>query len=79
MIFGPDGHAEENETTYSQARALKGSVLLAGAGSIRGLGAAITRRFGRDGRPVVMAGRNEEKLLAAVAEIKADGVDAIRW
>lgn len=38
------------------------SVLVVGVGASRGLGAAIARRFWRAGHPVVIAGRNAEKL-----------------
>ncbi|TCQ99104.1 SDR family NAD(P)-dependent oxidoreductase [Neorhizobium sp. JUb45] len=61
--------------TDRQPETSRGSVLVAGAGSIQGVGAAITRRFGREGHSVLMAGRNEEKLLTAAAELKADGID----
>lgn len=54
--------------------ALRGSVVVAGVGSIRGLGAAVARRFGRGGYPVVIAGRNADKLLATGAELEADGI-----
>jgi NAD(P)-dependent dehydrogenase (short-subunit alcohol dehydrogenase family) len=51
-----------------------GSVLVAGVGAANGLGAAIARRFGREGFPVVIAGRNAEKLAAAEAALKAEGL-----
>jgi len=52
-----------------------GSVLVAGAGSVNGLGAAIARRFAREGFPVVIAGRNAEKLRATQVALNADGLD----
>jgi NAD(P)-dependent dehydrogenase (short-subunit alcohol dehydrogenase family) len=51
-----------------------GSVLVAGVGSAQGLGAAIARRFGREGFPVAIAGRNAEKLSATEAALKAEGL-----
>lgn len=53
----------------------RGSILVAGVGSTRGLGAAIARHFGRQGHPVVMAGRSEAKLLATADELKAEGIN----
>ena len=50
-----------------------GSVLVAGVGALQGLGAAIARRFAREGFPVTIAGRNAEKLAATEAALKADG------
>lgn len=54
--------------------ALGGSIVIAGVGSVRGLGAAIARRFGREGYSVVIAGRNTDKLLATASELEADGI-----
>ena len=53
-----------------------GSVLIVGVGASLGTGAAIARRFTRAGHPVVIAGRNEEKLAATLAELKASGAQA---
>jgi len=50
-----------------------GSVLVAGVGAEQGLGAAIARRFAREGFPVAIAGRNTEKLAATDAALKAEG------
>jgi len=50
-----------------------GSVLVAGVGALEGLGAAIARRFGREGFPVLIAGRNAEKLAGAEAALRAEG------
>ncbi len=50
-----------------------GAVLVVGVGASRGVGAAVARRFAREGHPVVIAGRNAEKLQATGAELKAAG------
>jgi NAD(P)-dependent dehydrogenase (short-subunit alcohol dehydrogenase family) len=50
-----------------------GSVLVAGVGAELGLGAAIARRFAREGFPVAIAGRNAEKLAATAAALTAEG------
>ena len=52
----------------------QGSVLVAGVGALNGLGAAIARRFGREGFPVLIAGRNAEKLQATEAALLAEGL-----
>lgn len=51
-----------------------GSLLVVGVGSGHGLGAAIARRFGQAGYPVLIAGRNAEKLLATEASLREAGV-----
>jgi NAD(P)-dependent dehydrogenase (short-subunit alcohol dehydrogenase family) len=56
-----------------EPRARVGSVLVAGVGASRGLGAAIARRFAAGGYPVVIAGRNAPKLAATLAELEASG------
>jgi NAD(P)-dependent dehydrogenase (short-subunit alcohol dehydrogenase family) len=58
----------------SQPGDTNGSVLVAGVGSVNGLGAAIARRFGREGFRVVIAGRNAEKLQATEAALLAEGL-----
>jgi NAD(P)-dependent dehydrogenase (short-subunit alcohol dehydrogenase family) len=50
------------------------SVLVVGVGATRGLGAALARRFGKGGYPVVIAGRNAQKLEATVSTLKGEGV-----
>ncbi len=50
-----------------------GSVLVAGVGALEGLGAAIARRFGREGYPVLIAGRSADKLAATEAALRAEG------
>lgn len=51
-----------------------GSLLVVGVGASRGLGAAIARRFGVNGYPVTIAGRNAAKLAETEAELKAAGI-----
>jgi NAD(P)-dependent dehydrogenase (short-subunit alcohol dehydrogenase family) len=58
---------EPRETTANS------SVLIVGVGAWRGLGAALARRFARGGHPVVIAGRNAQKLEATAAELKKSG------
>jgi len=50
-----------------------GSVLILGVGAPQGLGAATARVFAAAGHPVVIAGRNEEKLRLAAESIAAVG------
>ena len=49
------------------------SILVVGVGASRGVGAAVARRFAREGWPVAIAGRNEAKLAATAAELEAAG------
>jgi NAD(P)-dependent dehydrogenase (short-subunit alcohol dehydrogenase family) len=51
----------------------QGSVLTLGVGSPRGLGAAVARVFAAEGFPVVIAGRNHDKLRQAAESIAAVG------
>lgn len=53
-----------------------GSVLVVGVGSALGTGAAIAQRFARAGHPVVIAGRNEAKLAATLADLRGAGASA---
>lgn len=55
----------------------KGSVLIVGVGASMGLGAAIARRFAREGYPIAIAGRTPAKLEATLKELKASGTNAI--
>ncbi len=55
---------------------VKGSVLIVGVGASQGLGAAIARRFAREGYPVVIAGRSPDKLEATLGELRASGAKA---
>ena len=50
-----------------------GSVLVVGVGASRGVGGAVARRFAREGHPVVVAGRNAEKLTATAKALEASG------
>jgi len=52
------------------------SVLIVGVGAWHGLGAAVARRFACAGHPVVVAGRNREKLEATARELKKTGAVA---
>jgi NAD(P)-dependent dehydrogenase (short-subunit alcohol dehydrogenase family) len=47
------------------------SALVVGVGASRGLGAALARRFSREGLHVVVAGRTAEKVEKVAAEIRA--------
>lgn len=49
-------------------------IAIIGAGS--GLGAAVARRFGREGFSIALISRNQSKLDAMAAELKADGLTA---
>lgn len=60
--------------TTNSSSALQGSIVIAGVGSLKGVGAAIARRFGREGYPVVIAGRSADKLLATAEALAADGI-----
>jgi NAD(P)-dependent dehydrogenase (short-subunit alcohol dehydrogenase family) len=55
------------------------SAVVVGVGPARGLGAAIARRFAREGFRLTVLGRNAEKLNASVAEMRGAGavVDGI--
>lgn len=52
------------------------SAVVLGVGPTRGLGAAIARRFAREGFRVTVMGRSAEKLDHALADLKAAGADA---
>jgi NAD(P)-dependent dehydrogenase (short-subunit alcohol dehydrogenase family) len=49
------------------------SAVIVGVGASRGLGAAIARRFAREGFRLTVLGRNRDKLSAAVQELRATG------
>jgi NAD(P)-dependent dehydrogenase (short-subunit alcohol dehydrogenase family) len=51
------------------------SAVVLGVGPTRGLGAAIARRFAREGFRVTVMGRSAEKLEQAVADLKSRGAD----
>lgn len=59
------------------ARAAQASVLIAGVGSPRGLGAAIARRFAKGGYAVALAGRNEDKLRETVKALSDNGANVV--
>ena len=48
-------------------------VWIAGVGAVAGLGAALARRFSREGYRVAVSGRSLDKLHAVVADIEAAG------
>lgn len=50
--------------------------IIVGVGAERGLGAAVARRFAREGHRVLVAGRTREKLEAVVSAIRAAGGEA---
>jgi NADP-dependent 3-hydroxy acid dehydrogenase YdfG len=50
------------------------SIIIVGAGP--NLGAAVARRFGREGLAVGLVSRNEEKLTALATELTGQGIDA---
>ena len=52
-------------------------IAIIGAGP--GLGAAVARRFGREGFAVALVSRNRSKLDAMAAELKASGVTAVGY
>ena len=54
----------------------KKNVLITGAGSRGGIGAAIAHAFARDGHTAVITGRNQERGDAVVADIRAEGGEA---
>lgn len=51
-------------------------VWVAGVGASAGLGAAVARRFAREGLHAVITGRNPEHLERVAAEIRAEGASA---
>lgn len=60
-------------TADSPITAVNASALIVGVGAIKGLGAAIARRFANGGYAVVLAGRNEHKLRETANELSANG------
>jgi NAD(P)-dependent dehydrogenase (short-subunit alcohol dehydrogenase family) len=58
----------------SGSKATRSAVVL-GVGPVRGLGAAIARRFAREGFHVTMMGRSAEKVAAALADLRASGAE----
>jgi len=62
------------DTTSPIGVSAQGSLLVVGVGASHGLGAAIARRFGQGGFPVVIAGRNAPKLEETRAQLQAEGI-----
>ena len=54
-------------------KAAESSVLVVGVGAWHGLGAALARRFAAGGHPVVIAGRNAEKLAVTFGRLQESG------
>lgn len=52
-------------------------VWIAGVGAVAGLGAALARRFAREGLQVAVSGRSPDKLQAVVEGIRALGGEAL--
>src|ERR1700745_4340412 len=50
------------------------SIVIVGAGP--NLGAAIARRFGREGMPVGLVSRNREKLVRLAGDLAQEGISA---
>lgn len=53
------------------------TIAIVGAG--RGLGAAVARRFGKEGFAVALLARNQERVDALAADLHAEGIDARGW
>jgi short-subunit dehydrogenase len=51
----------------------QGNAIVVGVGSEQGLGAALSRRFAREGYNVIVSGRTEAKLARVVRAIVDDG------
>jgi len=56
---------------------MSGDVIVVGVGAERGVGAAVARRFAREGLRAVLAGRTMSKLEAVAATIRAAGGAAL--
>ncbi len=52
------------------------SAVVAGVGASRGLGAAVARRFAREGLRITVIGRSAEKLGTTLEELRKDGATA---
>ena len=52
-------------------------VWVAGVGASAGLGAALARRFAREGLHAVLTGSNRERLEQVAAEIRGTGASAV--
>src|ERR1700676_364192 len=51
----------------------QGTAIVVGVGSEQGLGAALSRRFAREGHNVIVSGRTEAKLARVVRSVVDDG------
>jgi NAD(P)-dependent dehydrogenase (short-subunit alcohol dehydrogenase family) len=60
----------------SESQTSERSAVVAGVGPPKGLGAAIARRFAREGFRVTVMGRSQEKVEATLKELRATGADA---
>jgi NAD(P)-dependent dehydrogenase (short-subunit alcohol dehydrogenase family) len=52
------------------------SAIVVGVGAVRGLGAAIARRFAKEGFRTTIMGRSAEKVEASLEDLKSAGADA---
>lgn len=50
------------------------TAIVFGAGSVRGIGGAVSKRFAREGYHVIVTGRTPAKIETIVAEITASGI-----
>ncbi|WP_266035059.1 SDR family NAD(P)-dependent oxidoreductase, partial [Brucella intermedia] len=62
------------ELNANSGKIVPGTVWITGAGS--GIGAAMARRFARDGWRVALTGRKADALAAIAGEIAANGGEA---
>ena len=58
-----------------EGKASERSAVVVGVGASRGLGAAIARRFAREGFRLTVMGRSAEKLDATLKDLRAAGAD----
>jgi len=56
---------------------MPGDVIVVGVGAERGVGAAVARRFAREGHRAILAGRTQARLEAAATAIRATGGEAL--
>lgn len=63
--------------TLTRADAQDGAptAVVFGVGAAKGLGAALARRFAREGLRVIIAARSEERLARLAGELRADGAN----
>ena len=65
---------DRDAASAAHERPVRGSVIVVGAGP--GVGAAVARRFGREGHPVGLVARDHGRLEAMAADLRAAGVAA---